>query len=136
MVFTNNQYFASLAEVSAMINLGTIDFTESDLDSCLPIMQGVIHDFLISLGVISAGPVLSTGKGYQTIRAQLLDIIQRWRVRRNSNKEGRIITNAAAVMNEEYNLTDANMKALGQAFFGGDDCPVDCIPTYHSQRLY
>jgi hypothetical protein len=130
MAFTNNEYFTGLTQVQQMLNIQTARWSEADLDACLPVMHGIVHDFLIAMECISAGPVTSSTNGYNTVRAVLLDIILRWHVRRESLHENGHYDRPMAVMTAEYELTDANKLALGTAFQPQKEPGADLIPFY------
>lgn len=136
MVLATTDYFADTAEIASLLHVGTsadsTEFSETDLDEVLPIIQGVVHDFLLSQGLISAAPVVSTTTGYYTIKNVLVTMLQDWNQRRQANK---LNNQTGTFPNTSYypNLTDAMKIDLATVFLPTETDSIDVIPTYRGQ---
>ena len=136
MVLTNNQYFADGAAISSLLKIGTgsdtVDFSESDLDVLLPIIQGEVHDFLKAQDLVTTVPITSTQQGFYTVKSVLVQMINVWNSRRQKNKITIQSEGSDIYLNSPVFLDDTAKIHLSTAFRVTDDESVDTIPTYKS----
>jgi hypothetical protein len=137
MVLTETDYFATSAEITSLLNIGTgagtVYFSDTDLDAILPIIQGEVHDFLIAQGLISSSPIASTETGYYTVKSVLVALIMAWNQRRQFNKVNNQTENAGLYLESFPHLTREMQLTLLGAFILTDDDSVDSIPMYRGQ---
>lgn len=138
MALTNNQYFVDGAEITSLLKLGTasdtVDFSESDLDKLLPIIQGEVHDFLKAQDLVTTTPVTSSQQGYYTVKSVLVHLITLWNGRRQKNKMNIQSEGSDMYMGNPVFLDDIAKIHLSTAFKVTDQEGIDAIPIYKSHR--
>lgn len=136
MVLTETDYFADAAEITSLLHIGTsstsTEFSETDLDAVLPIIQGQIHEYLIARGLITAAPVASTAQGYFTIKGVLVAMLEDWNKRRQNNK---LMNQGGDPPTGGYHphLDEAKQLELFNAFVITEQDAIDVIPVYRGQ---
>jgi hypothetical protein len=134
MVFASTQYFASTAEIEGLLHVGTgatsTQFSETDLDYVLPVIQGEIHDFLKAEGLIDTSPITSAQQGYNTIKSVLVKMLMAWNQRRQANKMNNMSEYSA---NPDDSLNNQLKLQLLGAFVVTDDDSIDNVPLYRGQ---
>lgn len=138
MALTNNQYFADGAAVTSLLKIGTgadtVDFSETDLDVLLPIIQGEVHDFLLAQDLVTAVPVTSIQQGYNTVKSVLVHLINLWNSRRQKNKINIQSEGSDIYIGNPVFLDDISKIHLSTAFKITDQEGIDAIPIYKSHR--
>jgi len=131
MPLTNTDYFADAAEIESLLNIGTgataVTFAEADVDAVLPIIEGEVHDYLISEGFIGAGPLLTTTHGFYTVKSVLTALLMMWNQRRQFNKNHHQTDNAEFYMNNFPHLNDPMKLQLMTIFTKNDEVGIDLI---------
>lgn len=130
MVLTSTDYFADTATICGLLHIGTnstsIDFSEGDLNYCLPVIEGVVHDFLLAQDLVAATPVASTTQGHNTVKNVLLGLLQIWNQRRQGNKIGNQFESLGGGVDFPA-LTEPMMLSLIMAFKQQDQEGIDTI---------
>jgi len=138
MVLTEIDYFATSGEIMGLLHIGTsadsTEFSETDLDYVLPIIQGLCHDFLMQQGLVTTVPVVSTTTGFNTVKNVLVTLLEDWNQRRQANKLNNQMGGFPNAGSYHPTLSDQHKVDLFQAFFKGEEDSVDTIPLYRGPR--
>lgn len=110
----------------------TVDFSIDDLNACIPVIEGTIHDFLKAEDLITAGPVGSTATGYNTVKNTIISLLGEWNNRRQLNKANYQLDRSVA-QNHIHLTTEMKIDLLG-AFMVKDIDGIDVIPLYRGQN--
>lgn len=130
MALTSTEYFTDAAEIAGLLHVGTsstsVDFSETDLNYCLPVIQGVVHDFLKAQDLVAVTPVVSTTQGFTSVKNVVLGLLQIWNQRRQGNKIGNQFESLGSGV-DFISLTQEMMLSLIMAFKQQDLEGIDVI---------
>lgn len=136
MVFSSTNYFTDAAEITSLLHVGTsatsVDFSETDLDVCIPVIEGVIHDFLIKQDLVTTTPVASTTTGYYTVKNVIIGMLQIYNQRRQGNKIGNQFESLGGGV-DFIGLTQEMTIALMLGFKQQDEEGIDVLPIGRHQ---